>query len=189
VRSIDSESLCIAEEEDVAVDDQSKDLTDYVACPRPIDLMFPCILQFLIPLSVASESDVPIGLPQEVRKATSEASSSTSPCGSRCTFVPSPAKHSSAGKVSKQVMPYTFCCSFSVSFLDQRLHHHFIMLLSEAYLVFFVLNYYCDYAIILFLRFLIDRVDTFGDKNDSCLKLMISPVYLQFGSICTSQVY
>ena len=36
VSSIDSESLCIAEEEDVAVDDQSKDLMDYVARPRPI---------------------------------------------------------------------------------------------------------------------------------------------------------
>ncbi|VAH28148.1 uncharacterized protein LOC119353853 isoform X2 [Triticum dicoccoides] len=68
VSSIDSESLCIAEEEDVAVDDQSKDLTDYVARPRPI---------------VAGEESgrsVEKGK-QEARKATSDASSSTSPCG------------------------------------------------------------------------------------------------------------
>ncbi|XP_037457291.1 nascent polypeptide-associated complex subunit alpha, muscle-specific form-like [Triticum dicoccoides] len=39
---------------------------------------------------------------QEARKACSEASSSTSPCGSGSTFVPAPAKHSSAGKASKQ---------------------------------------------------------------------------------------
>ncbi|KAF7101143.1 hypothetical protein CFC21_102537 [Triticum aestivum] len=39
---------------------------------------------------------------QEARKACSEASSSTSPCGSRSTFVPSPAKHPSAGKASEQ---------------------------------------------------------------------------------------
>ncbi|EMS58854.1 hypothetical protein TRIUR3_18979 [Triticum urartu] len=40
---------------------------------------------------------------QEARKACSEASSSTSPSGSGSTFVPAPAKHSSAGKASKQV--------------------------------------------------------------------------------------
>ncbi|XP_048545880.1 nascent polypeptide-associated complex subunit alpha, muscle-specific form-like [Triticum urartu] len=39
---------------------------------------------------------------QEARKACSEASSSTSPSGSGSTFVPAPAKHSSAGKASKQ---------------------------------------------------------------------------------------
>ncbi|CAM0957071.1 unnamed protein product [Alopecurus aequalis] len=43
---------------------------------------------------------------QEARKASSEESRSTSPCGSpagsRCTFVPSPAKHRSAEKASKQ---------------------------------------------------------------------------------------
>ncbi|KAF7026084.1 hypothetical protein CFC21_038218 [Triticum aestivum] len=63
-----SESLCIAEEEDVAVDDQSKDLMDYVARPRPI---------------VAWEESGRSAEKgkQEARTATSEASSSTLPCG------------------------------------------------------------------------------------------------------------